>query len=268
MKKDHTATVIRSTEEVSDTITIPKFVEYKNEKYKVASISSYAFKDNYKIKNVLFDDDSKVESFEYESFSIRNLQKLQIPANLKSMEALSQEAMLINEIDISPKNKNFTIINNAFLVGKNSENSDTFDTLYYTIKDNNGTVVLPPQIKYIASKSMFSPRINSIIFPENSQLKSISIQAFNSSSIRKLILPGCVEDIFQSIFENLKNLDDFQIIGINKYYTIIDNKFLLKRKDLKSEFDELVCAFVDQEEINIPAQVKIIEDCSLRKLKK
>lgn len=37
----------------------------------------------------------------------------------------------------------------------------------------------------------------------------------------------------------------------------------MKREDLKSEFDELVCVFADQEEINIPAQVKIIEDYSL-----
>ena len=136
IKKDHIATFIGSSDEASNTIIIPKYVEYKNERYKVMSINQFAFQMNYKIRKVLFPDDFEVESFGHHSFSLRYMQKSQIPASLKNIESLNEESMCIKEIEISPKNKNFSIIEDIFLVCKNSENSDTFDTLLYTIKNH------------------------------------------------------------------------------------------------------------------------------------
>ena len=120
-QKNNTASIIKSPK-AKGTVFIPRFVEFENHKYKIISIEQYAFS-NIKIDSLTFPEDSEVESFEWYSFSYSGIKKLQIPLNLKYLKF--GWASGINElttIEVSPKNKNFSLYNNKLLLGKSQEN--------------------------------------------------------------------------------------------------------------------------------------------------
>ena len=83
---------------------------------------------------------------------------------------------------------------------------------YYIQSKTIDDIVVPPQIKYIKYASLFSPIVKSITFPINSQLKSISSNAFKSSSIQKLILPAVLKTLINYFLKILIILSIFKLL--------------------------------------------------------
>ena len=257
-QKNKTASIIESPK-AKGTVLIPRFAEYENVKYKIISIDTSSFRDT-KIESVTFPEDSEVETFEGSIFEDSTIKKLQIPPKLKNLnDGWNRYIKNTIEIEISPKNDRFIFFDNKFLLGKSDENSEEFDTLYY-MRNDIEEVVIPPQVKIIKKESFYGfKKLKSITFTKNSKLKIIEGEVFYNSSIHKLVLPSSIEKIDDDCFHFTSNLTEIDILPGNKIFKVIDNKYLVKKSQTKSEnYDVLLFARRDIENVIIPSYIKVI----------
>lgn len=106
-KNNFTAKVVNSPKAVGD-VLIPVSVNYDFNEYQITSIGRNSFKDNWNIDSIQFPQDSKVFSFEVDSFFSSSIQSLDFPPKLESLEEgwCRGTSQLFN-ISISAENKNF-----------------------------------------------------------------------------------------------------------------------------------------------------------------
>lgn len=250
-KDDHTASVFESLKASGD-VFIPRFVESGGEKYIVKSLAPHAFLGTV-IRYLTFPDDSEVVSFEKNCFMGTYVNKLQIPSNLKYLKdgwcrCLSD----LNEVEISPKNKIFSYIEDKFLVGKSQSDIDKYDILYYARFDIEEAVI-PSQITTVKQWSFsFHENLKSVIFPDNSELKTIENNVFTFSPIEKLVLPATVEDIDGTSFQGTD-----VILAPKSTKFSIQNNLLLRKSDGQI-FDLLVFSKRDIEAALVPSSIKEI----------
>lgn len=266
-----TSSVISSPEATGD-VFVPKSVEYKGKVYPIISIKDRAFNYN-NIESLTFPSDSEITTFESLSFLMTSIKKLQIPASLKCLqENWCYGIQDLIQIEVSPENKYFRDYNNQYLLGKNDENSDTFDVLHLATF-NITEAQIPPSIKIIKTHSLYKHnQIKSVIFSENSELRIIERKSFSSSSnIQKLVLPPNVEDIDGSCFDCLDSLTDIEFSSKNNLFSILDHKLLVTKSDKSSQiFDCIVFCCRDAQEVEIPSFIKEIREysfCGCSKLK-
>ena len=197
-QKDKTAKLKKIPNEV-DTLIIPRYAEYKNQKYTIISLSfSYS---SSKIGFLTFPEDSEVEKIEMNCFHGTHIRKLKIPPKLKYLEYSWATCLYdLSEIEISPKNDSFIYYDNKFLLGKSENDSGEFDVLYFTRRDIE-EVVIPDQVRIIKKDSLSnSNQMKSVTFSSNSKLESIDEFAFSHSKFQKLMLPGTIEVIKYCLF--------------------------------------------------------------------
>ena len=205
-----TSTVIKLNQKSND-VLIPRYAEYKGEKYKIISIKSYAFK-KVDLELLHFADDSEVEHFGSSIFFSSTIKKFQIPASLTKVDIdWLHHSKGLSDFEVSPKNQRFKYIEGNFLLGKSEEDSDEFDSLIYARYDIEDAII-PQEVKIIKKNSFNDhPNLKSITFPENSKLKIIEYRSFDSTPMQKLVLPASVEKIDSSNFQNNINLVDIEI---------------------------------------------------------
>lgn len=260
-EKDYTATVIKSEEKRE--VFIPRFVEHDGIKYTITSIGKGSFE--YRtIDSITFSEDSEVISFEEDSFSGTTIKKLQIPPNLKIIKDKWYSRGLdgpIYEIEISPKNKFFKWIDNDFFVGKSNPDSNVFDILLYG-RYNIVNAKIPSQIKVIKKYAFFHfTRLKSITFSDDSELECFENLSFNDSQIQKLCIPPKIESLGYNLM--IENLVEIQVSPKNKFFKMVENKYLLKKSNVNSKiYDILVLAVRNIEDVKIPKQIKEISDYS------
>ena len=99
--------------------------------------------------------------------------RLQIPPKLEKFITSSFFGIRnLVEIEVSPKNKFYSYIDNKYLVGKSDESKDVFDILYYARYDIEEAVI-PPQIE-ILQDNLFNYRIRKKYRKCNLLFKSFS----------------------------------------------------------------------------------------------
>ena len=261
---DHTSSIIKSDQARGD-IFIPAYIIYDDEKYKITTIESDAFQYT-KIDSLKFAEDSEITTFGNLIFNSSSVKKIQIPGKVKYLDELWCGAVAdLIDIEISPKNPNFSYIENKYFVGKSQEKSDTFDVLLYARFDIKEAVI-PPQIKFIKTYSFYNHReMTSLIFPKNSQLKSIEGNSLAFASISKLVLPASLETIENSVFEYIQNLSEIEVSPDNQKFKSIDKKYLLMKCDVKNKnFDVLFFCVRNIENAKIPSYIKIINNFAFK----
>ena len=77
---DKTATVIKLNKQTED-VFIPRYAEYKGNKYKIISLAFYALSCKI-IQSLTFPEDSEVNYFDGSIFNSSRIKKLQIPVSL------------------------------------------------------------------------------------------------------------------------------------------------------------------------------------------
>ena len=104
-------------------------------------------------------------------------------------------------------------------------------------------------------------KLKSVIFPENSELENIDHCVFSECSIKKLVLPKSLKSFEEDCFQYIKNLTEIKISPENKYYSLLDNTYLLGKSDKESDvFDVLCFATRDIEKAVIPSYIKVINN--------
>lgn len=197
-------------------------------------------------------------------FFFASIKKLQIPLKLKKIcDKWSFRLKDLIYIEVSPKNKLFSYIDNKYLVSKSNSASDVFDILLYARYDIEEAVI-PPQIEIIHENSFYDhPQLKSVISPKNSNLKCIEDLSFYQSTISKLVLPDSLECIHPKAFTEIENLNEIQISPKNELFSVIDKTILVNKSDRScKDFDILIFCRRDAENVKIPSSIKVIKECA------
>lgn len=249
-KNEHTASAINLQDNVSK-VFVPRFVEYKNEKYLVTSLKDRIFQDK-SIDSLMFDEHSEIDSFD-SIFQYTKINKLQIPPKLKTINGFfAIEVKGLKEIEVSPQNNNFIYYQNILLLGKSDPNNDTFDIIYYSNEDIK-EVIIPPQIRIIYNFAFcFREKLKSVICTEDSHLEKLYFSCFGSSAIERLVLPSSIKNIDFGSFSHAYSIKELKIPP-NPDYFFVDNKFLVDRKEKM-----IIFSYRNIEEVTIPSYIKKI----------
>lgn len=100
--------------------------------------------------------------------------------------------------------------------------------------------------------------LNTVDFQENSELRSLGDEIFNSSSIQKFTIPSLVDDIKEKTFIGAKKLIQFVILPENKHYSM-NNCFLLYRKNEDEDFNVLIFVCKNVKEVILPRSITDIK---------
>ena len=137
-------------EEYDQLILASEDLEEVNVPDKVKVIVTEAFYGHEKTKAVIFSENSKLEKLESRVFIYSGIQKLTLPPKFKYYSRFTfDSANKLIDLQISPKNEFFKIIDEKLLVGKDVIETDTtFNKLIFCCR-NVESVNIPPEIKII-----------------------------------------------------------------------------------------------------------------------
>lgn len=101
--------------------------------------------------------------------------------------------------------------------------------------------------------------IESISFPEDSQLLTIDEEAFDESSLNCLFIPSSVQELKESWCKRTKQLINISISPQNALFSYVDSNFIVTVSDkLTQNYDTIVFARRDIETVTIPSNIKRI----------
>lgn len=135
-----------------------------------------------------------------------------------------------------------------------------------------GNIFIPQFIMYqkekyiitsISSYAFDHIKVESISFPEDSEIESFNYNCFYFLSIKKLQIPAKVKYFGKSFMYSIRDLTEIEIFPENKNFIYYQNQFLLGKTNQNVDtFDALIYARNDLEEAIIPPQVQIIKERS------
>ena len=215
-------------------VIIPKYAKYNRKKYKINFIEPYAFQ-NQQIESIEFPKNSDVISFEGNCFNGTHLRKLQIPSSLVGLkDNWCSNLYDLTEIEVPKKNIYFLYLDQKFLIGKNTFKDKIYTNLHYARFDIIDAEI-PPFIQIMKYYSFFNhPYVRSIVFPEDSELKTIQDFVIHSIPIQRLILPSKLEVVFKENFVNTPNLVDIRVSMNNSIFQVLDDRCLYRKSDKNS----------------------------------
>ena len=269
-EKDKTASVFDS-KDVKD-IFIPQFIQHKGIEYTITSILENSLirkcDECMLSKKVTISKDSKIRKIEKCSISY-DYDDLMIPDSVEELENCSHYNNYLLKIKVSPKNKNFILFDDKYIIGKTDRKSDEFDSLV-VFQSKDSEVNIPSFIKRIESYCFVNTYGNDTInIPFDSQLRIIESNAFTGTSITKLFIPEYLADLNDGWCEETKHLIEIKVHQNNKRFIYFQNKLLISKTNEESEeYDKVIFCRRDIEEIEIPSFIKIIGSYSFNKCDK
>ena len=168
-----------------------------------------------------------------------------------------------------------------FVIGKSDLKSDEFDVLVFASRELK-SVTIPPFVKHIGSYAFSSSLITKISIPSHvetfcegafsgcnelcnieispdSELRRIEKNAFCGTKIESLFIPSKVCELEDGWCSETTSLNEVKIMLNNQHFKLIDDKLIIGKSDEKSdEFDVVVFACRDIENVTIPSNVKKI----------
>ncbi|KAK8841019.1 hypothetical protein M9Y10_027856 [Tritrichomonas musculus] len=235
--------------------TIPSYVKH---------ISSFCFNECEKLQTVFISENSKLLSIGKKAFSSSIIRSLYIPASVEELqEGWCLETGKLTKVVISPHNRNFKYLDekHQIIVGKSDKNSENFDVLVFASREIN-QVTIPANIKHISSFCFEDcENLRTVVFSENSQLRSIGKNAFTSSKIGRIHIPASVEELQEGCFFEAAKLKKMTISPENLNFKYLDEKhqIIVGKSDKNSEnFDVIVFANRDISIARIPPSIKYI----------
>lgn len=246
-KKDCTAKIIKS-DNASGDIFIPKSIDYLSNKYIITRIENRAFSGNENIKNVIFAQDSEIQSFGRESFASSSIECISIPKSVKTLESFSfYYCRKLKTIDI-PENSELisfghdpfgsTLIENIFIPQKVTEINQSLLKGFSTLK----SITISPK------NNKFAHYNNDLVVGKSSF--SYDQLVFVRRNCRKIEIPSFIKEINSFSVSHCSNLKAVNFESDSKLCKIGEG--FLK--------DSLVKC------ISIPKQIKIFGEVEYGKL--
>lgn len=227
----------------------------------VKIIKTNSFFNHDEIKTVIFSENSELRIIERKSFSSsKNIQKIVLPSNVEVIDGSNFDGLdSLCEVNVSPNNKNFSVIENKLLVTKSGGFSEIFDSIVFCRRDAED-VNVPSFIKNIGDFSFCNcKKLKSINFEKNSSLKKIGKNAFiGCCSLCKIEIPPSVCDIDDKAFYACEKLESIHFLAEN---IVIPRYCLFKCSNLH-EISFPNASYVDFTDdtslFEVPADCKVI----------
>ena len=148
-------------------VYIPDSISYDNEKYIITRISSGSFKGANTIKSIQFPFKSNIQIIEKDAFVDSSIENLVIPSKLSVLEeGWCRGTQKLTCISVVPDNCHFMYLDNKMIIGKKSEESESYDSICFVRRDLK-EVIIPSFITRIEAFSFSTSQIEHIIIPSN-----------------------------------------------------------------------------------------------------
>ena len=182
------------------------------------------------IESITFSEDSQLQSIGNQAFFMLPIRSITLPSKFERFDKKwCSQTFCLNEIIVSPHNRNFQWYDNKILIGKSDQKSDVFDELIFA-RRNIDALNVPPFIKKICPYAFNNCcNIRTINISEDSELRYIGYQAFTDSKIRNISIPSKFEEFDEDI-----------ISPLNKLFQYIDDQIIVSKLDRKSEIFDLI----------------------------
>lgn len=131
---------------------------------KLLSIPHSLFKKCSSLQEVIIPEESSLQTIENDVFSFTSVESIHIPSSIVKIEKdWCNNAKKLNNVSVSPEQKNYKQINNDIVVAKSDPNQDCFDQLIFARRDIK-ILVIPKYIKYIQSHAFnFCKKLKKLI---------------------------------------------------------------------------------------------------------
>ena len=208
---------------------------------------AFSYCDN--LKEVEFPPDSKLQTIEKDAFYCSSIESLTIPSSVCNFEEGWNNCVknLTKITVIQQEQQNIQMFEDKLLIGKSDAEKEEYDILIFASRDIRSATI-PPSIKQISSFAFSNSSIDSIFinpsitqigdncfsgckhlqtvsFPENSQLQHIGREAFSHSSIGSIFIPSQVTKICESCFFYCGNLKEVEFPPDSRLQTIEKDAF-------------------------------------------
>ena len=225
---------------------------------KVTKICKSAFNFCHFLTKVKIPRNSNLQTIELCAFLYIN--EIYFPASLKELE--DGWCLYVNKfckIRISLLNNQFIFKNNKFLFGKSDPNNYKFDKFLLAVGDIE-EISIPTNIKFISSGAFCNCiNLRKIKITPKSNLQTIGSFAFGNSKIEDIYFPASLRKLKKGWCNQTYNLSKIIISPSNNQFIFKDNKLLLgKTCPDNDEFDSILFAARDIQEISIPSNIKKI----------
>lgn len=219
--KKMTASII-DTENLQqdDNIIIPSSIFHESVKYTVISILEGSFT-NTLIFSIQFADFSKFRTIENRAFENSSIESISFPSSLVDLQdgwCIFTE--YLNYIKIDSNNPRYSTYDDKFIIGKSSMKQEKYDVLVFCIR-NVKTVTIPDFIEIIGPHAFdMCFELEHVIFSDNSKLRIIEKEAFDTCKFKNFKLPPSVECIRYAAFFHCAKLSKVEISSDSKLKTI------------------------------------------------
>lgn len=196
-----------------------------------------------KLKKVNFSTDSELKSIGSDSFVETSFESIFIPSKVTELkEGFCSGTPSLIEVSISPQNKNYSLIDETFIVGKSNPESENYDLLLFACKDIEEATI-PSFIKRICDYAFCRcNNLKSVTFSDDSELEEIGKYSFFSNDIKSITIPPSVKIIENFAFAFSEKLKSFNFSENSKLMSIGEFAFFdapLKELSIPSSLVEL-----------------------------
>lgn len=215
-------------------------------------LKEHTFSDCESLTNVEIPSNSQLQTIKRSAFNFASIESLVIPSTVTDLQdGWCSGTVYLKKVTISPKNKNYIIVDEKMILGKSNPNNVDFDVLHFVIRDVLlKNVKIPSFVKIIGTSAFERCIINSFTIPsqvteiceiaffwcvdlyqiefeENSNLKKIGSESFQYSSIEKILIPSSVVQICECAFSECESLRCVSIPYDSKLQEIGSSAFYL-----------------------------------------
>ncbi|KAK8895331.1 hypothetical protein M9Y10_023791 [Tritrichomonas musculus] len=198
----------------------------------VIELKESVFAECNELVKVEFANKSSLKSIKNSLFNESSITQLSLPDSLVNFDAsLFDKVEKLNEIKISPNNKNFIYYKDKYLIGKSNTKSDIFDILYFVRRDIKKAEI-PSFIRIISQNAFNSCKLlEKVEFSNDSQLNLICKGAFAYSSLNYIVIPSSVTEICCGAFSR-SSIQRIEFEPNSKLKIINDQAFFIHYSNL------------------------------------
>ena len=181
----------------------------------VTVIKAHSFSCHSNLKSVKFEPNSQLKLIEDYSFDYCHIEHLSLPASVETIgdNCFSGTNRLI-EIEISPENKNFKLIDGKYVVKESRTGSGVFDVIILARRDIE-SINIPPHIRVINNYAFHSCKcLKTITFEGSSSAELVKRYAFSGIlGTERLVLPPSLKEIDIQSFSSNRNVKSIEFLG-------------------------------------------------------
>ena len=186
----------------------------------VTEIEELAFANCEGLKKVDIPVNSQLKSIGNEAFTYTSIDSFFIPSSIERLDDFWCKGINLTKITISPQNKRYLYMDNKYILSKNDEKSDNYDTLICVRRDIQRAII-PSFIRRIAPFAFGNcEQLLNVDFSEDSELQIIDSYAFFQSSLTSLSIPPNVVKINDNCFNSCYSFTKIEFPSDSKLQVI------------------------------------------------